>query len=98
MGIIGDLSTNDDLGSKHNERDDISTVLFHVGQSLHGGGTDYYTGLTSEVYGTLAKHILCHYGRLTIEYLDKIIQFDKVSEGSRGFINFNLKKKCLNIF
>ena len=55
MGIIGNLSTNSDLVSKHIDRDDSITILFHTGQPMYGGRTDCYTGLTSEAYGTLAK-------------------------------------------
>ena len=40
--VIRDLSTNGDLVSKHIDRDDIITVLFHIGQPLHGGRTNYY--------------------------------------------------------
>ena len=59
---------------------------------MHGGGTHYYTGLTIEAYGTLAKHIPCQYIRLTIERFDQIIHSDEAWEGSRGCINFNKKK------
>ena len=41
---------------------------------MYDGGTDYYTGLTSNEYGTLTKHIPWQHGRLTIECFDKIIQ------------------------
>ena len=67
-------------------------MLFHIGQSLYGGGTNYYTGLTSDEYGTLAKYIPCQHGRHTIGCFDKIIQSDEAWEGSRGCINFNLIK------
>ena len=52
MAVIGYLRTNGDLMSKHIDRDDFITVLFNIGQPLYGGGTDYYTGLTSDEYGT----------------------------------------------
>ena len=68
MAVMGNLSTK---VSKHIGREDFITVLFHIGQTLHGGGTDYYTGLTSHEYGTLAKYIPCSHGRLTIGCFDK---------------------------
>lgn len=98
MAVIGNLSTNGDLVSKHIDKDDFITVLFHVGQPLYGGGTSYYTGLTSEEFGTLAKHIPCQHGRLTIGCFDKIVHSGEVWEGSRGCINFNVKKKVLEHF
>ena len=57
--IMGNLSTNGHLMSKHINRDDFVTVLFHIGQPLYGGGTNCYTGLTSDEYGELTKHIPC---------------------------------------
>ena len=70
MGIKGNLSTNGDLVSRYIGSDDFITMLYHVGQPLHSGRTDYPTGLTSEAYGTLAKQIPCQHGRLTIGYFD----------------------------
>ena len=32
MAIIGNLSTNDDLVSKHIDKDNFITILFHIGQ------------------------------------------------------------------
>ena len=98
MAVIGDLSTNGDLVSKHIDRDDLITVLFHIGQPLYGGGTTFYTGLTSDEYGRLTKHIPCLYGCLTIGCFDKIIYSGEAWEGSHWYTNFNLKKKFLNIF
>ena len=69
-----------------------------VSQPLYGGGTNYYTGLPSDEYGTLTKHIPYQHGYLTIGCFDKIILSGEAWEGSRGYINFNLKKKFLNIF
>ena len=54
VGIIVNLGTNGNLVSKHFDRDDFMTVLFHISQPLHGGRTDYYTVLTNETCGTLA--------------------------------------------
>ena len=98
MGIIGNLNPNGDLFFRHIDKKDFITVLFHVDQPLHGGGTDYHSGLTSEAYGASIKHIPCQHGRLTIGCFDKIIHSGETWEGSRGCINFNLKKKCLHIF
>ena len=67
MAVIGNLSTNGDLVSKHIDRDDFITVLVHIGQPLYGGGTDYYIALTSEAYVTLTKYIPCQHGCLTIK-------------------------------
>ena len=66
MAIIGNLSTNGDLVTKHIEKDDFITALFHLGQPLYGGRTNYYTGLTNDEYGTITKHIPCQHGHLTI--------------------------------
>ena len=60
LAVIGNLSTNGDLVSKHIDRDDF-TILFYIGQPLHVGGTNYYTGLTSDEHVTLVKHILCQH-------------------------------------
>ena len=98
MAVVGNLSTHGDLMSKHIDKNDFITVLFHIGQLLHGDGTDYYTGLTSDWYGTLTKHIPCQHGRVTIGCSDKIIHSGEVWEGTRECINFNLEKKFLNIF
>ena len=73
-------------------------MLFHIGQLLHGGGTNYYTGLTSNEYGTITEHIQCQHRRLIIGCFDKIIHSGKAWEGSRRCVNFNLKKNFLNIF
>ena len=51
MAVIGNLSTNGHLVSKHIDKDDFITVLFHVGQPLYGDRTSYYTGLTSDEHG-----------------------------------------------
>ena len=61
VAVIGNLSTYGDLVSNHIDKDDFITVLFHIGQPLHGGGMNYYTGLTSDEYGTLAKQISCQH-------------------------------------
>ena len=52
MAVIGNLSTNGDVVSKHFDRDDFITVLFHIGQPLYVGATNYYTYLASDEYGT----------------------------------------------
>ena len=98
MAVVGNLSTHGDLVSKHIDKNDFITVLFHIGKPLQGGGTNYYTGLTSDENGTSAKHIPCQYGRLTIGCFDKIIHSGEAWEGSRGYINFNLKKKFISFF
>ena len=66
MAVKGNLSTNDDLVSKHIDRDDFITILFHIVQPLHGDGTDDYTDLTRDEYRILAKYIPCQHTRLTI--------------------------------
>ena len=73
MAVVGNLSTNGDLVSKYIDKDDFITVLYHIGQPLHGGGTNCYTGLISEEYGTLAKHIPCEHRRLPVGCFDKIV-------------------------
>ena len=45
MAVIGNLSTNGNVVSKYFDRYDFITVLFHIGQPLYGGGTNYYTSL-----------------------------------------------------
>ena len=44
MAVIGNLNTNGNLVSKHIDKDDFITMLFHIGRPLYGGGTYYYTG------------------------------------------------------
>ena len=56
---------NGDLVSKYIYRDDFISVLFHIGQPLYGVRTNYYTGLTSDEYRTLAKYIPCQHAMST---------------------------------
>ena len=98
MAVIVNLSANGNLVSKHIDKGDFITVLFQIGQPLYGGRTNYYTGLSSDEYGTLAKHIPRQHGHLTIGCFDKIVHSGEVWEGSCGCINFNLKKKVLEHF
>ena len=65
---------------------------------MHGGGTDYHTGLTGDEYGTLAKHTPYQHEHLTVGCFDKIVHSGEAWEGSRGCINFDVKKRYLNIF
>ena len=81
MAVIGNLSSNGDLVSKHIERDDF--ITHHIDQPLYVGRTNYYTGLTSDEYGTLTKHIQCS---------------GEAWEGLHRCINFNLKNKVLEHF
>ena len=55
MGIIGDLNKNGDYVSKHMDKEDLVTALFHVGDPSNGGETKYYTGLTSIIIWTSSK-------------------------------------------
>ena len=73
IGVIGNLSTDGDLVSKHIDRDDFIAMLFHIGQPMYGGRTNYYTGLKSDEYGTLRKHIPYQHGHLAIGCFDKMI-------------------------
>ena len=72
MTLIGNLSKNGDLVSKHIDKDDFITVLFDIGQPLYGGGANYYTGLTSDEYGTSTKCIPCQHGCFTMDVLIKL--------------------------
>ena len=60
MSIIGNLNENCDYVSKHMDKEDVVTALFHVGDPLNGGETKYYTGLTSKLF---AKQISCQHGQ-----------------------------------
>ena len=71
MAVVSSLSTNGDLVSEYIDKDDFITLLFHIGQPLYGGGTNYYTGFASNEYGTLTKHIPCQHGRLLLDVLIK---------------------------
>ena len=62
MGIIGNLNENGDCVSKHMDKEDLVTVLFHIGDPSNGGEAKYYTGLTSKSFGHLAKEISWKYG------------------------------------
>ena len=55
MGIIGNLKENGDYVSKHVDKEDIVTALFHVGNPSKGSETKYYAGLTSKSFGNLAN-------------------------------------------
>ena len=83
---------NVDLVSKHIDKGELITVLFHVGQPLRKGATYYYTSLISDAYRKKAKYIPNEHGRFTIRCFDNIIHNDKAWERSHGCINFNLKK------
>ena len=98
MGVIGNLNENGDYVSKHMDKEDLITALFHVGNPTKGGGTKYYTGLTSDLFGYLAKEIPCEHGRLTIGSFDKILHCGESWNGICGCINFNVKKKVLEHF
>ena len=76
MAVIGNLSKNGNLVSNYIDRDDFIIVLFHIGQPLYGGRTNYYTGLTSDEYGTLIKHIPCEKQRLLIK-LYTVVKYRK---------------------
>ena len=58
MGIIDNLSMNGDLVSKHIDKCDLITVLFHVGEMLHGGGTNDYPSLPNDASETFATYVL----------------------------------------
>ena len=73
MSIIGNLNKNGDYVSKHVDKEDVVTTLFHVGDPSNGDETKYYTGLTSKSFGHLAKEISCQHRRLTIGHFDKIL-------------------------
>ena len=92
MNLIGNLNENGDYASKHTDKEDFVTALFHIGDPSNGGETKYYTGLTSKSSGHLAKEISYQHGRLTIGRFDKIPHCGESWSGIRGRINFNLKK------
>ena len=98
MSIIGNLNENGDYVSKHMDKEDFVTALFHVGDPSNGGETKYYTGLTSKSFGHLAKEISCQHGQLTIGYLNKILHSRGSWSEIRGCINFYLKKKVIEQF
>ena len=47
MSIIDNLNKNGDYVSKHMDKEDLVTALFHVGDPSNGGETKYYNGLTA---------------------------------------------------
>ena len=98
MGIIGNLKENGDYVSKHMDKEDLVTALFHVGHPSNGGETKYYTGLTSDSFGHVTKEISCEHGQITIGCFDKILHCGESWSGIRGCINFNVKKKILEHF
>ena len=92
MSIIGNLNENGDYVSKHMDKEDLVTTLFHVGDPSNGGKTKYYTALTSISFGQLAKEISCQHGQFTLGSFDKILHCGESWRGICGYINFNLKK------
>ena len=98
MGIIGNLNSENNEVSKHVDKEDYITVLFHIGFPTKGGETNYYSGLTSKNFGKLEQQIKCEHGRITIGRFDKIVHSAESWVGQRGCINFNLKKKVLEHF
>ena len=87
ISIIGNLNKNGDYVSKHMDKDNFVTTLFHVGDPSNGGETKYFTGLTSKSFG-----------RSTIGNFDKILHCGESWSGICGCINFNLKKKVMEQF
>ena len=84
--------------SKHVDKEDHITVLFHLWFPTEGGETYYYSGLISKNFGELEQQNQCEYGRINIGRFDKIVHSAESREGNCGCINFNLKKKVLNRF
>ena len=81
MIIIGNLNENGAFVSKHMDKDDFVTALFHVGDPSNGGETKYYTGLTSKSFVHIAKIISCEHGQLTIGCFDKILYYGELWSG-----------------
>ena len=84
MGIIDNLNENGDYVSKHMDKEDLVTALFHVGNHSNGGETKHYTGLTSKSFGHLARQISCEHGQLTIGCFDKILHCGESWSDIRG--------------
>ena len=63
MGIIGNLNSENNEVSKHVDKEDYITVLFHIGFPTKGGETNYYSGLTSKNFGKMT-HFWSHQGYL----------------------------------
>ena len=97
MSIIGNLSENGAFASKHVDKGNLVTVLFHLGNLFVGGETKYQHDLTSHSFGNLAKEIPFENGQVTIGCFDKILHRGELWSGIRSCINFNLKKKIWSI-
>ena len=98
MGIIGNMNNCNKEVSKHVDKEDYITVLFHLGFPTKVGETNDYSVLTSRNFGELEHQIQCEHGRITIGRFDKIVHNAESWEGNRGCINFNLTKKVLEHF
>ena len=53
MGIIGNMNGDNKEATKHIDKHDYITVLFHILFPTKDGETNYYSGLTSKKYGEL---------------------------------------------
>ena len=95
MGIIRNMNSVNNEVSKHVDKEDYITVLFHIGFPTKGGETNYYSGLTSKNYCKLEQQIQFEHGRITIGRFHKIVHSAESCVGHRGCINLNLKKMVL---
>ena len=59
MGIIGNMNNLDKEVSKHLDKEDEITVLFHLGSPIKVEETNYCSGLTSKNFGELEQQIQC---------------------------------------
>ena len=97
MGIIGNMDKDNKEVTKHVDKEDYITVLFHIRFPTKGGEMNYYSGLTSKNYGGLQQQIQCEHERIPVGRFEKIVHSVESWEGYCGCINFNLKKKSWNI-
>ena len=57
LGIFGNMNNLNKEVSKHVDKEDYRTVLFHLGFPTKGGEINYYSSLTSKNFDELEQQI-----------------------------------------
>ena len=97
MSVIGRLQDQGEVPMHFDEKDYI-TALVHLGNVKTGGSTQYFNGVSVKNHGHVAKVIPFAHGQIQIGCYNKILHAGEEWTGSRGCINFNLKKIIIDHF
>ena len=97
MSVIGRMQDKGEVPIHFDEKDYI-TALVHLGQVDMGGSTQYFDGVSLKSHGQVAKVIPFEHGQIQIGCYNNILHAGETWSGSRGCINFNLKKIIIDHF